>query len=493
MDRIEAGTANILFRSLTAELDPSNIDSALYPNLKPLRRIRLLRHTDGVTYPMFDGLIERFNPEWRAPRSDADGRVGFQDTHVQAVDAFEVLNNQQLLDPVYSTMSTSLTGSNNDLTYTSRNPGGSDISIEYFDTGSDVALSVEVTGKAIKVVLEISGGLRTATADDVRTALEASAEAMALVTVEDKTGNDGSNFLNNSGGGSTAGTMAATFLTGSGWSAEYTGARIERSLDAVDWATDARDIDGGIYTIRADEFSYDDNTSALAHIQDVADSELGYVFMDAEGTIVYHDGDHRLLNSRSTTSQATYSDDGVGWPFYDIQISFDKDRIVNDVTVTAGADTSLPQNVQDTSSQATFLRRAASKSTLLTDDDSALAIATSIVNAYAEPITRFESITLKDTGEVDGWAGAVLAREIGDRVTVRTNPPGHSTTVSYDCFIEAIEHYREPGVPHTVVFQLTPISSAASGGGGGGGADGALLDSSGDSFVLDSGTTGVLG
>lgn len=492
LDRVEAGTANIVFRSLTAQLDPANVDSVFYPNLKPLRRIRLFRHEDGVKYPMFDGVIERFNPEWQVGRSSGGTLPGYQDVVVQAVDAFEVLNNQRALDPVFASFTTALTGSNNDLVFTSRGPGGSDISIEYFDTGSDVALSVSLSGKAIRVVLRIAGGLRTTTAAQVKTALEADASIMALVSVAHKAGDDGSNFLNNTGGSSTAGTIAPTFLSGSGWPAETTGARIGRTLDTVSWPDEARALDAGLYEIREDEFTYEDNTSVLQHLQDCADSELGYVFVDANGILTFHDGDHRLSSTRSVTSQATFSDDGTGFPFVAIGISFDKDRIVNDVTVTGGLSTSIAQNVTDATSQAAFLRRATAKSTLLTTDADALEVANAILEAQKTPITRFDSITLLDTG-LAGWNDAVLARDIGDRVTVRTNPPGHTTTVAYDCYIDGIVHDRSPGLPHRVTFQLTPISAAASGGGGGGGDAGALWDSSGDTFELDSATLGVLG
>lgn len=484
LDRIEAGTADILFRNQDGELDPANTAGSYYPNLKPLRRIRLFRHEGGVRYPMFDGLIERWNPSWVVGRNSTTGDLGYQDMRVQAVDQFEVFNNQQLLDANYAALTTSLTGTNNDLTYTSRLPGGSSISITYVDGGVDNAgETVSVSGSDISVDLYRTGSAIASTGSRIITAIQASAAANALVTVALATANTGAGLVT---------ALAQTFLSGSGWASERSGARIGRELDRIGWSSSARAIDTGLYDLIAVEYSYSNGPSALGGIQDAADSELGYVFMDGGGNIVFHDGDHRLITTASTISQATFSDDGTGYPFHGIQQSYDKDRIVNDVTVTGGLSTSIAQNVTDSTSQSTYLRRSQSRTSLLQNDASALAIATSIVNAYKTPAQRFESITLVDLG-ASGWNDAVLAREIGDRITVRTNPPGHTTTIQYDCFIDGIEHHRTVGMPHTVVFQLTPISSSASGGGGGGGAEGAVLDSSGDTFVLDSGVAGILG
>jgi hypothetical protein len=147
---------------------------------------------------------------------------------------------------------------------------------------------------------------------------------------------------------------------------------------------------------------------------------------------------------------------------------------------------------EDTDSQDEFGIRTLAKQTLLAEDEDAAALASAILGAYSFPATRFERIVLRDVEETSTWAEAALAREIGDLVTVRTNPPGHDTTVAFDCFIEEIEDTGEPGMPYQVAFRLTPFAEAVSGPPGGGGV-GALLDSSGDSFELDSATLGVLG
>lgn len=108
-----------------------------------------------------------------------------------------------------SSLTTSLTGDDNDLVFTARTvgTGGDAITVEYVDpSANDAALSVDVTGDAITVNLATdSGGTITSTANEVRQALIESADAMALVSVAFASSNDGSGVVT---------ALAATNLAG---------------------------------------------------------------------------------------------------------------------------------------------------------------------------------------------------------------------------------------------------------------------------------------
>lgn len=97
------------------------------------------------------------------------------------------------VNAVASTLSTNLTGTNNDLTFTAKRKGtyGDGITVAYVDPGVETATeSVSVVGKAITVTLRsVSSVLSTAA--QVKAAIEANAEANALVTVANKAANDG--------------------------------------------------------------------------------------------------------------------------------------------------------------------------------------------------------------------------------------------------------------------------------------------------------------
>lgn len=100
---------------------------------------------------------------------------------------------------VKASYTTALTGSNNDLTFTSKLVGvaGNTTTVRYVDpAGNDKLLSVSVTGSAITVNLATNGsGLITSTAALIKTAIQNKAESNALVTVTYPTGNDGSGVV----------------------------------------------------------------------------------------------------------------------------------------------------------------------------------------------------------------------------------------------------------------------------------------------------------
>lgn len=108
-----------------------------------------------------------------------------------------------------ATLSTALTGNNNDLDYTAQASGaaGNNITVAYIDpAANDQSLSIVVDGNAITVNLATdSGGAITSTAGDIDTAIAGDAGANALVAVANKAGNDGTGVVT---------AMAATALAG---------------------------------------------------------------------------------------------------------------------------------------------------------------------------------------------------------------------------------------------------------------------------------------
>ncbi len=107
-----------------------------------------------------------------------------------------------------ATLTTSLPGTNDDLTYTavSYGSGGNAITVAYTNDGANIPLSVSVSGSAITVHLATNGsGNVTSTAAQVAAAIAASSTAAAKVTVANATGNDGSGVVS---------VMAPTNLSG---------------------------------------------------------------------------------------------------------------------------------------------------------------------------------------------------------------------------------------------------------------------------------------
>lgn len=97
-----------------------------------------------------------------------------------------------------ATYTTALTGTQNDLAFTAREggPGGNDITIAYLVAGTNTPLTCTVNGKAIVVnVATNGGGSATSTAAEVKSKIEATADANALVSVALASSNDGTGVV----------------------------------------------------------------------------------------------------------------------------------------------------------------------------------------------------------------------------------------------------------------------------------------------------------
>jgi len=88
LNSIQTGTAQILLDNRDRRFDPANTSSPYYPNILPMRRIRISAVWNGVAIPQFTGYVE----SWLQTYS------GWADANVPltASDGFKVLNLAQL-------------------------------------------------------------------------------------------------------------------------------------------------------------------------------------------------------------------------------------------------------------------------------------------------------------------------------------------------------------------------------------------------------------
>lgn len=130
---------------------------------------------------------------------------------------------------VHEFKTTSLTGSNNDLTYIGRAAGDHNVTIAYVDPGANNAvLSVSVSSEDVSISLATgSGGAITSTAAQVKAAIEASVDASALLVVLLASGNSGAGIVT---------ALGSTALAGPGGTLPTLDAKLECSVDGInDW------------------------------------------------------------------------------------------------------------------------------------------------------------------------------------------------------------------------------------------------------------------
>ena len=86
LQRVEAGTATIALDNRDQRFTPF-YPGPYYPNILPMRRIRITAMWDNTPYPVYSGFVE----SWPVEFNDTD-----QITQVQLVDGFKVLSLQQI-------------------------------------------------------------------------------------------------------------------------------------------------------------------------------------------------------------------------------------------------------------------------------------------------------------------------------------------------------------------------------------------------------------
>jgi hypothetical protein len=226
---------------------------------------------------------------------------------------------------------------------------------------------------------------------------------------------------------------------GSAGAGEDAGARVARILDSVAWQSSDRSIATGDTVLQATTLE----GVALDELQLVGESELGELYVDGGGRVVFRNRHGILTDTRSNTSQATFGGSG-GLPYQDVTLAYDDTTLVNLAQVTREGGTT--QTASDATSIAAYLTHTSTQDGLLMQDDpTALSYAQFIVFIAKDPELRFTQMVVKPQRDPANLWPQVLGRQIGDRITVKLDPPGGGDTISRDVFIRGIEHAAGPG------------------------------------------------
>ena len=253
--------------------------------------------------------------------------------------------------------------------------------------------------------------------------------------------------------------LATQTLTPGTATAQATGARVSAVLDAVGWPDALRDISTGGANLAADVVG--DNVNALTYLQKVETSEVGALFIGANGSLAFRD--------RSDLSTFI---DGVmfglgGLPFIEWSPVYGTEELTNAVSVVYPTGTATAFG---TASIAKYGEIPTSYDTLLADATEAQYVADFEVAAYAEPVYRVDSVTVILQGLTEAQVGQAVAVELGDVARVHFQPGDTGAWINQYCIVDGIEHSASPS-QHTITFTLSQT----------------LLG-----FVLDSDTLGIL-
>lgn len=96
LDHYQAGTCSVVLKDTARKYDPSNAASPYFPNVQPMKRLRVRAVWDAVTYDVFHGFVESYDHEYDGPPN------GMATCTVRAVDGFAVLAAAELPASVYA-------------------------------------------------------------------------------------------------------------------------------------------------------------------------------------------------------------------------------------------------------------------------------------------------------------------------------------------------------------------------------------------------------
>lgn len=93
-EKFRAGTAEIILANEDRRFDPTHAGGPHYPNLLPMRRVRLRSTYEAVTYDVFTGYADGWEQQYRHP--------GVAFCRLTATDAFKVFNQIELPSSAYA-------------------------------------------------------------------------------------------------------------------------------------------------------------------------------------------------------------------------------------------------------------------------------------------------------------------------------------------------------------------------------------------------------
>ena len=230
---------------------------------------------------------------------------------------------------------------------------------------------------------------------------------------------------------------------------EYSGARVGRILDSINWPAGDRDIATGNWTLQATTLA----GSALAELHLVADSTGGEIFEDNEGNVVWL-GSNEEADARKAAPVMSLADSQITPAVPDtiwagVEISADVDSVIN--SATFGIVGGTPITRFDTPSITEHGLKRIERTDLITvNPTKADGLAYEIVAAHKDPSERIDQIRI--TGGDSDAVDRILALQVLDLVDVYYYPgdsrdPAHLQTVRTQ--IQGIVHTITPARPTT--------------------------------------------
>ena len=215
---------------------------------------------------------------------------------------------------------------------------------------------------------------------------------------------------------------------------ELPGPRMDRilNLPEVAWDASERSIDTGHVPLLAGTVVT--GTNALEYLQNIAYTEDGNFFIGSNGNAVLQDG----LTGPSTLNLVTFSSEGDGVPFTEIEVVYGSELLYNRVEIT---------NIEDfivtgdsLNSQVAYGVVTLSRDNFLADVTEAAISVVTLLNRYDEPEYRFERILVDITDLPALQQAQLLGTELTNVARIKFQPNNIGAVIDRYAQIIGIKH-----------------------------------------------------
>jgi len=226
---------------------------------------------------------------------------------------------------------------------------------------------------------------------------------------------------------------------------QFSGERVAALLQLAGFTAGADlDADMGLTQILAVE----PTGNVLQLIQQAELAEAGFFFVDREGTIRFYDRHSRFQKPRTSTVQATFTDN----QYSGLEIDRNLNQVWNDVRFSRPPPEGFQQDEesqQTISFEQSFTNHESlhdygiltySQEIPVLSDGETLGRAEFWVDRYGEPKDRPSPIVVKPRRDMATLFSALAGMELLDRIQIERTPLGVGPTVTFTGLVEQIEH-----------------------------------------------------
>jgi len=243
----------------------------------------------------------------------------------------------------------------------------------------------------------------------------------------------------------SAARIAIHSLAGTtGFSGESSDLRIQRLARFAGVPTAELSTETGMTTAVLNQVTND--RTALDLMNDITTTENGVLFDARDGTLTFHARSHRY-NAASVLTLGTKEIQSS------LEPKLDDEGLVNDVAVSRAG--SPVVRAVDTSSITEYGIYQETLDLLMVSDNEAVDAANWKILRGATPLVRIPNATVDLRRSTTAQATAILAREIGDRITL-SSLPSQAPATSLDSFVEG---YTEQitDLRYQITFNLSQV------------------------------------